>query len=185
MNLSPDPRQLKSKVSLSIMNAPESGFFSGDYTANSSIKGLDNLTVLNYDFNSIYQNQDNTSEPKYSSRLQVVSSLQNARIPEVNTAISASSCTFAFGAIAPLEVDPILDRLRGPEYNVEFNDAPNQGSISSPNESYTDLSLHVPRIPFNKVGNILTTYNIWNLLPSPTKAYKYIGPISSAVGLKL
>jgi hypothetical protein len=179
MNLSADPRQLRSKVSLSIMNAPESGFFSGDYTANSSIKGLDNLTVLNYNFDSIYQNEDNTSEPKYSSRLQVVSSLQNARIPEVNTAISASSCTFAFGGIAPSEVDPILDRLRGPEYNVEFNDAPNQGSISSPNENYTDLSLHVPRIPFNKVGNILTTYNIWNLLSSPTKAYKYIGPISS------
>lgn len=180
MNLSPDPRQLKSKVTLSIMNAPESGFFSGDYTANSTTKGLDNLSVLNYDFNSVYEYEDNTFEPKYSSRLQVVSSLQNARIPEVNTAVSASSCTFAFGGIAPLEVDPILDRLRGPDYKVTFLDNPIQGTVSTPNENYTDLSLHVPRIPFNKVGNVLTTYNIWNLAaaPAPSSAYKYIGPIS-------
>ena len=54
MNLSPDPRQLKTKVTLSIINAPESGFFSGDYTANSATKGVDNLNVLNYDFNAIY-----------------------------------------------------------------------------------------------------------------------------------
>ena len=159
------------------MNAPESGFFSGDYTANSSIKGLDNLTVLNYDFNSIYVNDDNSSESKYSSRLQVISSLQNARIPEVNTAISASSCTFAYGGIAPSEVDPVLDRIKGPDYQVVFTDSPNQASVSSGNEKYTDLSLHVPRIPFNKIGNTLTTYNIWNLSSSPSTAYKYIGPI--------
>jgi hypothetical protein len=33
MNFSPDPSQLKTKVTLSILNAPESGFFSGEYTA--------------------------------------------------------------------------------------------------------------------------------------------------------
>jgi len=158
------------------MNAPESGFFSGDYTANSSTKGLDNLTVLNYDFNSVYEYEDGTYEPKYSSRLQTISSLQNAKIPELNTTISASSCTFAMGGIVPGEVDPVLDRLSGPNYSVNFVDDPNQGSVSSPGESYKDLNLHVPRIPFAKVGNILTTYNIWNIINGTTDAYKYIGP---------
>ncbi len=176
MNLSPDPRQLKTKITLSILNAPESGFFSGDYTANSSTKGLDNLTVLNYDFNSVYEYEDGTSDPKYSSRLQVISSLQNARIPEVNTSISASSCTFAYGGIEPGKADPILDRLVGPSYTVNFVDSPNQGTVSSPPESYADNSLHVPRIPFTKTGNLLTTYNIWNTDPASKDAYKFIGP---------
>ena len=163
------------------MNAPESGFFSGDYTANSATKGLDNLNVLNYDFNSVYEYEDGTSEPKFSSRLQVISSLQNARIPEVNTSISASSCTFAFGGIVPGEVDPILDRLKGPDYVVNFVDNPNQGTVTQPSESYNDTTLHVPRIPFAKEGNVLTTYNIWNTVSypdgnSPKNAYKYIGP---------
>ena len=176
MNLSPDPRQLKTRVTLSIINAPESGFFSGDYTANSTTKGLDNLNVLNYDFNSVYEYEDGTSEPKYSSRLQTISSLQNAKIPEINTTISASSCTFALGGIVPGEVDPVIDRLRGPEYSVNFVDNPNQGSVTSPNENYSDLNLHVPKIPFAKEGNVLTTYNIWNVINGTTDAYKYIGP---------
>jgi hypothetical protein len=180
MNLSPDPRQLKTRVTLSVMNAPESGFFSGDYTAASATKGLDNLNVLNYDFNSVYEYEDGTSEPKYSSRLQTISALQNARIPEVNTTISASSCTFALGGIVPGETDPIIDRLRGPDYVVNFIDNPNQGSVSSPGENYTDLNLHVPKIPFTKEGNVLTTYNIWNIINGTTDAYKYIGPKTSS-----
>jgi hypothetical protein len=179
MNLSPDPRQLKTRVTLSVMNASESGFFSGDYTATSATKGLDNLNVLNYDFNSVYEYEDGTSEPKYSSRLQTISALQNARIPEVNTTISASSCTFALGGIVPGETDPIIDRLKGPDYVVNFIDNPNQGSVSSPGENYTDLNLHVPKIPFTKEGNILTTYNIWNIINGTTDAYKYIGPKTS------
>jgi len=50
MNLSPDPRQLKTKVSLSIMNAPESGFFSGEYSSSTATKSQDKHNVLNYDF---------------------------------------------------------------------------------------------------------------------------------------
>ena len=121
MNLSPDPRQLKTKVTLSIMNAPESGFFSGEYSASFATKSQDNLNVLNYDFEPTYTYENGTTESKYSSRLKVLSSLQNARIPEVNTAISASSCTFAFGAIAPGEVDPVLDRLKGPTQGYDPN----------------------------------------------------------------
>lgn len=183
MNLSPDPRQLKTKVTLSIMNAPESGFFSGEYTAATATKSQDNLNVLNYDFEPTYTYANGTTESKYSSRLKVLSSLQNARIPEINTAISASSCTFAFGAIVPGEVDPVLNRIKGPstEYSPVFIDNPTQGSVSSQSENFSDLSQHVPKIPFTNNGNILTTYNIWHLIDGANEAYKYIGPAVSGV----
>lgn len=178
MNLSPDPRQLKTKVTLSIMNAPESGFFSGEYSASTATKSQDNLSVLNNDFETSYTYANGTTERKYSSRLKVLSSLQNARIPEINTAISASSCTFAFGAIVPKEVDPVLNRIKGPpeNYSPVFIDDPTQGSVSSQPESFTDLSQHLPRIPFSNSGNILTTYNIWHVVNGTNNAYKYIGP---------
>ena len=186
MNLSPDPRQLKTKVTLSILNAPESGFFSGEYTSSTATKSQDNLNVLNYDFNPYYTYKDGTTEPKYSRRLKVLSSLQNARIPEINTAISASSCTFAFGAIVPGEVDPVLNKLKGPSegYNPNFVDSPTQGSVQPQAENFYDLSQHVPRIPFVDNDNassvpVLTTYNIWQVVDSSRDAYKYIGPAIS------
>jgi hypothetical protein len=183
MNLSPDPRQLKTKVTLSIMNAPESGFFSGEYSASTATKSQDNLNVLNYDFEPSYTYANGTTEPKYSSRLKVLSSLQNARIPEINTAISASSCTFAFGAIVPGEADPVLNRVKGPptNYNPVFIDNPTQGSVSSQSENFSDQSQHVPKIPFANNGNILTTYNIWHIINGSNNAYKYIGPAVSGV----
>jgi hypothetical protein len=183
MNLSPDPRQLKTKVTLSIMNAPESGFFSGEYTASTATKSQDNLNVLNYDFEPTYTYSNGITEAKYSNRLKVLSSLQNARIPEINTAISASSCTFAFGAIVPGEVDPVLNRIKGPStnYSPVFIDNPTQGSVSSQSDNFTDLSQHLPKIPFANNGNILTTYNIWHLVDGASESYKYIGPAISGV----
>jgi hypothetical protein len=179
MNLSPDPRQLKTKVTLSILNAPESGFFSGEYTSSTATKSQDNLNVLNSDFEPYYTYENGVTEPKYSQRLKVVSSLQNARIPELNTVISASSCTFAFGAIVPGEVDPVLNRLKGPTigYNPNFVDSPLQGTVSTSDfKSYPE----VPKIPFTDVGNVLTTYNIWQKKSLGVfisdDAYKYIGP---------
>jgi hypothetical protein len=165
------------------MNAPESGFFSGEYTAATATKSQDNLNVLNYDFEPTYTYSNGITEAKYSRRLRVLSSLQNARIPEVNTAISASSCTFAFGAIVPGEVDPVLNRIKGPTtgYSPVFVDNPTQGSVSSQSENFNDLSQHVPKIPFTNNGNELTTYNIWHLTDGATEAYKYIGPAVSGV----
>ena len=165
------------------MNAPESGFFSGEYTASTATKSQDNLNVLNYDFDPTYTYANGNTERKYSSRLKVLSSLQNARIPEINTAISASSCTFAFGAIVPGEVDPVLNRIKGPstDYSPVFIDNPTQGSVSSPSENFNDLTQHVPKIPFTNSGNVLTTYNIWNLVDGVSDAYKYIGPAISGV----
>ena len=171
------------------MNAPESGFFSGEYSASTATKSQDNLNVLNYDFEPSYTYENGNTEPKYSKRLRVLSSLQNARIPEVNTAISASSCTFAYGAIVPGEVDPVLDRLKGPTigYYPRFVDNPPFGNVDSPTEGYQDKSLHVPKIPFTGTGKVLTTYNVWQTLKtdangvfqffnSDADAYKYIGP---------
>ena len=188
MNLVQDPRQLKTKVTLSILNAPESGFFSGEYTSSSASKSQDNLNVLNYDFDTYYTYSDGATEPKYSKRLKVLSSLQNARIPEVNTAISASSCTFAFGSIVPGEVDPVLNKLKGPiiNYNPVFVDEPIQGAVKSQSENFDDVSQHVPKIPFadNDItasAPILTTYNIWNIVDGTQEAYKYIGPAIQGV----
>ena len=161
------------------MNAPESGFFSGEYSATTATKSQDNLNVLNYDFEPTYTYSNGNSEAKYSRRLKVLSSLQNARIPEVNTAISASSCTFAFGSIVPGETDPVLNRLNGPNYSVNFVDSPRVGAVNSPAENFSDSSQHVPRIPFVNNGSILTTYNIWHLVDGGTDAYKYIGPAVS------
>ena len=158
------------------MNAPESGFFSGEYTAATATKSQDNLNVLNYDFEATYTLPDGTTQRKYSKRLRVLSSLQNARIPEVNTAISASSCTFAYGAITPGDTDPVLNKIKGPSYSVNFIDEPKQGTVNSPSENFKDFSQHVPKIPFVNDGVVLTTYNIWNLVDGPTDAYKYIGP---------
>ena len=181
MNLSPDPRQLKTKVSLSIFNAPESGFFSGEYTSSTALKSQDNLNVLNADFQPTYTYENGTTEPKYSKRLKVLSSLQNARIPEINTAISASSCTFAFGAIAPGEKDPVLNLLKGPTkeegYSPVFLDNPPIGTVQSQAKIYDDRSQHTPKIPFaGSDGNVLTTYNIWHTVNGGNDAYKYIGP---------
>ena len=181
MNLSPDPRQLKTNVTLSILNAPESGFFSGEYSASSATKAQDNLAVLNYDFNPTYTDSEGNTEPKYSTRLKVLSSLQNARIPEVNTSISASSCTFAWGSIAPDEVDPFLNLLKGPSaqlYDPVFIGSPNAGTVTAPADQSTP---QFPKIPFTGEGNTLVTYNIWNtvnpdLTPTTKEAYKYIGP---------
>ncbi len=180
MNLSPDPRQLKTKVTLSIMNAPESGFFSGEYSATTASKSQDNLNVLNYDFEPSYTYENGDTESKYSKRLRVLSSLQNARIPEINTVISASSCTFAFGAIVPGEVDPVLDRLKGPpsaDYNPIFKDQATQGSVSSQADQ---SEKNVPKIPFTGLGNVLTTYNIWNLVNGTEEAIKYVGPFNTS-----
>lgn len=177
MNLIPDPRQLVSSVKLSVMNAPDSGFFTGEYTATTQTKNLDNLNVLNYDFEPNIPLPGGDSEPKYSKRLQILSSLQNSRIPEVNTSVSASSCTFAFGGIVPGEVHPNFNKLKGPAYDVTFVDDPKSSAISRTPSLTPDPKLHVPKIPFSNNGNVLVTYNIWNLInPASKEAIKFIGP---------
>lgn len=177
MNLIPDPRQLVSTIKLSVMNAPDSGFFTGDYTATTQTKNLDNLNVLNYDFEPNIPLPNGDAEPKYSTRLQILSSLQNSRIPEVNTAVSASSCTFAFGGIVPNETHPNFNKLKGPAYDVSFVDNPSTSATSRSTSITPNTNLHVPKIPFSNTGNILTTYNIWNIVNATSKnAIKFIGP---------
>lgn len=180
MNLIPDPRQLVSSIKLSVMNAPDSGFFTGDYTATTQTKNLDNLNVLNYDFEPNIPLPNGEAEPKYSTRLQILSSLQNSRIPEVNTAVSASSCTFAFGGIVPNEVHPNFNKLKGPQYTVNFVDDPSTNATTRSPSIIPNPNLHVPKVPFSGNGNALITYNIWNIIDSTSKdAIKFIGPKTS------
>ena len=176
MNLLPDSRQLVSTIKLSIINAPESGFFTGEYSATSQAKPAENTNVLNYDFEPLYTNPEGIVEKKYSSRLQKLNSFQSARIPEVNTSVSASSCTFAFGGIVPNEVHPNFNKLKGPAYNVEFVDNPRVTSTKRTKKISSSKALHLPQIPFSDKGNVLTTYNIWNIVNGGTQAIKYIGP---------
>lgn len=176
MNLLPDSRQLVSTIKLSLINAPESGFFTGEYSATSVTKNAENTNVSNYDFEPLYTNPQGVVEKKFSARLQKVNAFQNARIPEVNTAVSASSCTFAFGGIVPNEVHPNFNRLKGPTYTVEFVDDPKVNSFTKTKKIKPDKNLHIPEIPFSDKGNILTTYNIWKTVGSNTQAIKYVGP---------
>ena len=188
MNLSPDPRQLRTRIFLSVMSAPESGFFSGDYTANTSTKSQDNLNVLNYDFAARYS-FDGVDQPKYSGRLQVLNSFQNARIPEVNTSISASSCTFAFGGIEPGKTDPVLDLLQGPleNYNPNFIDDAKQSQVSAPSENFSNSQQlpYTPKIPFkgSATDSKLITYNIWNIVNGTSDAIRFIGPKSQGASV--
>ena len=64
MNLLPDSRQLVSTIKLSIINAPESGFFTGEYSATSQAKPAENTNVLNYDFEPLYTNPKGIVEKK-------------------------------------------------------------------------------------------------------------------------
>ena len=176
MNLLPDSRQLVSTIKLSLINAPESGFFTGEYSATSQAKPAENTNVLNYDFEPLYTNPQGVVEKKFSAKLQKINAFQNGRIPEVNTSVSASSCTFAFGGIAPNEVHPNFNKLKGPAYNVEFVDDPKVTSVKKTKKINSSKTLHLPQIPFSDKGNVLTTYNIWNIIDGGIRAIKYIGP---------
>lgn len=176
MNLLPDSRQLVSTIKLSLINAPESGFFTGEYSATSATKNAENTNVSNYDFEPLYTNPDGVIEKKYSAKLQKINAFQNARLPEVNTAVSASSCTFAFGGIVPDEVHPNFNRLKGPKYSVEFVDNPKVTSFTKTKKIKPDKNLHIPQIPFSDKGNTLTTYNIWQTVGANSQAIKYVGP---------
>ena len=181
MNLLPDSRQLVSTIKLSLINAPESGFFTGEYSATSQAKVAENTNVLNYDFEPLYTNPNGVVEKKYSSKLQKINAFQNARVPEVNTAVSASSCTFAFGGIVPDEVHPNFDRIKGPKYDVSFVDDPNVTSIQKTRNLASEKNLHLPLIPFSTKGNVLTTYNIWQVVGADNRATKYIGPYETGI----
>jgi hypothetical protein len=55
MNGYPDNRELRARCTLSVMNAGQNGsFFSGDYSAASSVRAAENTEVANSSFNSVY-----------------------------------------------------------------------------------------------------------------------------------
>ena len=147
MNGYPDNRELRARCTLSVMNAGQNGsFFSGDYSAASSVRAAENTEVANSSFNSVY-NVKGVNYKKFSSRLKNINSLSNGKIPEVNPAPSASSATFAFGGIVPGEAHPVFTKLVGPTYAVQFTDEPKKNTVSEPQENYVEK---------NYAGNHLT-----------------------------
>ena len=179
MNGYPDNRELKARCTLSVMNAGQNGsFFSGDYTAATSVRAAENTEVANSSFNSVYK-VNGVNYKKYSSRLKTVNSLSSAKIPEVNPAPSASSATFALGGIVPGESHPVFNLLTGPAYPVTFIDEPKKNTVSEPLENYVEKNYVTPKIPFRGTnGKQLITYNVWSNGGS-SEAVKYYGPVAS------
>lgn len=176
MNGFPDNRELRARCTLSVMNAGQNGsFFSGDYSATGAVRPAENTEVANSSFDTVY-NIKGANYKKYSSRLKNLNSLSNAKIPEVNSAPSASSATFAFGGIVPGEAHPTFNKLVGPSYAVNFLEEPKKNTINEPQENYVSKIYNTPKIPFKGTdGKQLTTYNVWTIEGS-SQAVKYYGP---------
>ncbi len=176
MNGYPDNRELRARCTLSVMNAGQNGsFFSGDYSAASSVRPAENTEVANSSFDSVY-NVKGVNYKKFSSRLKNINSLSNGKIPEVNPAPSASSATFAFGGIVPGEAHPVFTKLVGPTYAVQFVDEPKKNTVSEPQENYVEKNYVTPKIPFRgTAGKQLVSYNVWTV-DGASQAVKYYGP---------
>lgn len=176
MNGFPDNREIRARCLLSVMNAGQNGsFFSGDYTATGNVRAAENTDVANSSFDSVYKVKG-VNYKKYSSRLKNVNSLSNAKIPEINSAPSASSSTFAFGGIVPGEAHPTFNKLVGPSYAVNFVEDPKKNTINEPAESYVTKTYNTPKIPFKGgEGKSLITYNVWSI-GGGSEAVKYYGP---------
>lgn len=99
-----DKRELNLKVYLSAIGMTDIGSGSGSYSVSSTNLDPQNLRPINY-----YANINNSIDAKLSgfgitefsasTRVKQLPSVQNAKISEVYTSPSASSCTFAFGGI--------------------------------------------------------------------------------------
>lgn len=175
MNGFPDNRELKARCTLSVMNAGQFDLsFSGDYSAASGVRPAENTDVANSSFDSVY-NISGVNIKKISSRLKNLNSLSNAKIPEVNSAPSASSATFSFGGIVPGEAHPTFNNLTGPTYSVNFTEDPKKNTIDEPTENYVNKFYNTPKIPFKGSGKNLVTYNVWSVDGS-SDAVKYYGP---------
>jgi hypothetical protein len=97
----PDIRELKTKVELKVIYNQNRGDANGDYAIFDIAPDAQNLRPGNYD--TINNNPNITfgtlSLLKRSTRVKTATSVQNGKMLEVNANPSASSCTFAYGAI--------------------------------------------------------------------------------------
>ena len=113
MNLT-DHRQLKTRITVHSLYAPEKGYLSGQFSGAQPADDAQNL--YNFNQKNNYNNAsiqtagvNATGSPisseqkasKMSSNLRPLSQLQGGLMPKAQKYIKAPSCTFAYGGIVP------------------------------------------------------------------------------------
>jgi hypothetical protein len=173
MNISQDKRVLNARCTLQIMQNPNASGHTGEYSGTENVAASENIEPINGRVSSSSANGQ-----KFSKNLRALNALKSGKIPVVNTAPSASSCTFAYGGLVPGESHPVFTLLKGPSetYNPEFEGTVEQSTISALRNSLVNAQEGVPFIPFSgTTGKSLVSYNIW-YIDTADKCVKYKGP---------
>jgi len=150
----PDIRELKTKVELKVIYNQNRGDANGDYAIFDIAPDAQNLRPGNYD--TINNNPNITfgtlSLLRRSTRVKTATSVQSGKMLEVNTNPSASSCTFAYGAIG-----------NDQPYPRELGFSPTSANGSRNRRNYTEI-LQDGKIPF---GFKVNQHPFANLLKGP------------------
>lgn len=155
----PDIRELKTKVELKAIYNQNRGDANGDYAIFDLYPDASNLRPGNYD--TINNNPNITfgtlSLLRRSARVKSATSVQNGKLLEVNANPSASSCTFAYGAIGNDQPYP------------RNENSPQQANNTNTRLNY-DVMLQNGIVPN---GFRYNHHTFANLLKGPTKADGY------------
>ncbi len=169
----PDKRELKLFVQLSAINMTQVGTATGEYSVYSSLPDPQNTKSLLFDATHNrpkiqYGNPvNNKQEYKTSRGVKAIPNVQNAKMVDMLVNPSASSCTFAYGAIGTDEFHPIYDLLKGPT-SAEYS----AYNITTPTISRTLTGLTKPSVEgfFDNIENILPTIPFLSLyFAAPTR----------------
>ena len=198
-----DHRQLKTRVTVHSLYAPEKGYLSGQFSGAQPADDAQNL--YNFNQRNNYNNSsiktagvnvagNNTSSTpptmkasKISSNLRPLSQLQGGLLPRAHKYIKAPSCTFAYGGIVPEEKHPYYEYLMGPTkkkegYEVVYknNDIKYTKQTSSIGSTVPIVRpiTHTSYIPFNSFDeNKITTgvpYTTYNIWDFTDDYYFYV-----------
>ena len=155
----PDIRELKTKVELKVIYNQNRGDANGDYAIFDIAPDAQNLRPGNYD--TINNNPNITfgtlSLLRRSTRVKTATSVQNGKMLEVNANPSASSCTFAYGAI-------------GNDQAYPRNEAGARQANTDTDRLNYDVMLQNGIVPN---GYRLNHHTFANLLKGPTKLDGY------------
>ena len=197
-----DHRQLKTRITVHTLYAPEKGYLSGQFSGAQPADDAQNLYNFNQKNNynnSSIQTQgvslptsNNSAETtskrasKISSNLRPLSQLQGGLLPKANKYIKAPSCTFAYGGIVPGETHPFYDYLQGPTkkqgYQVVFKNNDIKYNVQTSSIGVTAVNnrpiTHTSYIPFNQYdeNKILRgiPYTTYNIWDFADDYYQYV-----------
>lgn len=185
-----DHRQLKTRVTVHSLYAPEKGYLSGQFSGAQPADDAQNL--YNFNQKNNYNNAsiqtagvNATGTPvsaeqkasKMSSNLRPLSQLQGGLLPKAQRYIKAPSCTFAYGGIVPEEIHPYYNYLIGPTkkqgYEVVYKNNDIKYTTQTSGIATTAINnrpiTHTAYIPFNELDENktvqnapYTTFNIWD-----------------------